>query len=331
MSMNRRQIEEIVNTVQPIDEMNEMAILGYCHSILGFRVAFREDRTDLPKVTLEQFKQYINEGMFNEGNVVSDKKRGGVGIVHSGDFDTLSLVAYVDRDGCFHEGPVEVRRVDCRIATEGEMTRLQHKLYEAGLGWNRRKRALFKQRYVPQDNQQVRLSVLGRKMGLGVFKEIDADGQIIMYCVKMEGEDARYSLHEVAGKAEDYQIDLISTYERNIFTEELKQAGVTWNGHLKQIRIINRRVEKGGTYYYLDDIFEIVSATDNYTARDTKRLVAGNYFMSPDGVGRLLKAVLRETSRGGEKMKKGKNADRKNGDGVQAIRTRTGNKSKVFG
>ena len=324
MDMNKRQIEEFINTVQPENELNELAITYYCRTFLGVRAVFKKDNADLPKINLEQFKQYVHEGIFHSGDVVFDETQGGMGIVHSANFKTLSLVAYVDKDGAFSEMPVEAERVNCRIATKEEMFEIQRRLYKAGLGWNKRKCTLFKQKYIPQENQQVRLSALGKKMGLGVFKEIDADGRIIMYCVKMEDEDARYSLHDVVGKAEDYQIDLISTYERNIFTEQLKQAGVIWNGHLKQIKLINHRVDKGETYYYLDDIFEIVPATDKYTARDTKRLVAGNYFTSPDKADRLLKAVFRETARGVDKMRESKDITKRKRNGGRGAQGKNG-------
>lgn len=309
MEINKRQIEEFVNGVQPEDEMNGMAILGYCNTILGINVAFREDCTGLPKINLMQFKQYIHGDIFQRGDVVCTGEQGGTGIVHSVNFNVLSLIAYVDKDGRLHEEPVEVERKGCRMATQEEMLTIQRMLYKAGLGWDKRKCVLFEQQYVPRENQQVRLNLLGRKMGLGVFKEIDGDGRIVMYCVKMEGEDARYSLHEVVGKVEDYQINLISTYERNIFTEELKQAGVSWNGHLKQIKAINHRVGKGETYYYLDDVFEVASTTDKYKTRDTKRLMAGNYFTSLDKANRLQKVIFRETGNVPGKMK-GREDDR---------------------
>lgn len=315
MDMNKRQIEEFINTVQPENELNELAIAYYCRSFLGVRAVFKKDNADLPKITLEQFKQYVHEGVFHSGDVVFDEAQGGMGIVHSANFKTLSLVAYVDKDGTFSEMPVEAERANCRAATKEEMFEIQRQLYKAGLRWNKRKCTLSRQQYIPQENQQVRLSVLGKKMGLGVFKKIDADSRIVMYCVKMEDEDARYSLHDVVGKVEDYQIDLISTYERNIFTEQLKQAGVVWNGHLKQIKLINHRVDKGETYYYLDDIFKIASTTDKYTARDTKRLVAGNYFTTPDKADRLLKAVFRETTRGVDQTRESKSATKRKHNG----------------
>lgn len=311
MEINKKQIEEFVNGVQPEDEMNKMAILGYCNTVLGVRVTFREDNADLPKVSLAQFKEYIHEGMYRRGDIVFDSAHGGTGIVRSTNLRTLSLVAYVDRDGKFHEETVEVERAGCRTATLEEMFRIQRRLHRAGLGWDKRRCVLFRQEYIPRENQQVRLNVLGRKMGLGVFKEIDKNGRIVMYCVKMEGEDARYSLHEVVGKAEDYQINLISTYERNIFTEELKQAGVSWNGHLKQIKAINHRVGKGETYYYLNDVFEIIPTTDNYKAHDTKRLTVGNYFISPEKADRLLKAIVRELGNGPCKAKGGEKTFKK--------------------
>lgn len=255
-----------------------MAILGYCDNVLGFKVCFGENNPDAPEIDLEDLKQWIDEDTFLRGDVVVDTENNGIGIVNSDNYRTLSLTAFLDTKGELHKSGVSVKRIACRKATLKEMMALQRFLNRKGLGWNRRQNCLFRQDYVPKENHQVRLSILGRKMGLGVFKEIDAEGRIVMYCVKLEAEAARYSLHEVIGAAADYQLNQITTYERDILTGELKKSGISWNGHLKRIETVCLRVSKGDDYHYLNDLFEIVTKPDEYQSRDTKRWRAGNYF-----------------------------------------------------
>lgn len=278
MMKNKNQIISFIKTVRAEDEMNQMAILGYCQNVLGIKVYFSEDNKNFPAINLVSFKSWIEEDTFQRGDVVVNKENGGIGIVNSVEYRKLSLVAFADKAGVLHDGEQPAVQTGCRKATSDEMTGLQRLLNRKGLGWNRRQNSLYKQDYVPKENHQVRLSVLGNKMGLGVFKEIDADGKLVMYCVKMAGEAPRYSLHEVIGPAEDYQLNQISTYERDILTEELKKSGISWNGHLKRLEPVCLRADKGNVYHYLNDLFEIVTKPDDYQSRDTKRWRAGNYF-----------------------------------------------------
>lgn len=279
----KSQIIAFLKTVRAKEEIHGMAVMGYCKSVLGIQVDFNknmEDR-DLPEIGLEEFKEWL-EDTFYRGMVVCDPRDGRIGIIETASYRTISLSVSLGREGRLLQEPVSVERGDCREATKEEKLKLQHKLNDLKLGWNRRKHAVFKLDYALRDNQQVRLSLLGQKLGMGVFKEVDRDGQLVMYCVKMENEPARYSKHEVIGPVEDFQIEPISTYERRIFSEELKECGVAWNGHLKTIDYVRIRVVTGGTYYYLNDAFEVVSGVDNYRIRDTKRWKAGNYFTRED-------------------------------------------------
>lgn len=280
----KNQIIAFLRTVRATEEVHGMAIMGYCKSVLGFQVDFNENMEDrdLPDIKLEDFKKWLEEDNFYRGMVIYNPQDGIVGIIGTGSYQTISLSVSLDRAGHLLQEPINLRREECREAGKREKLRLQHKLNEMGLGWNRRKQAIFKSDYILKDNQQVRLSLLGEKMGLGVFKEVDENGQLVMYCVKMENQPARYSKHEVVGAVRDFQIEPISTYERRIFSEELKKCGVAWNGHLKIIDYVQIRVEAGGTYYYLNDLFEVVPCVDKYRSRDTKRWKAGNYFTRID-------------------------------------------------
>lgn len=284
MTKNKNQIVTFLKTVRAKAEggaraeLHKMAILGYCRSVLGIQVTFGEEDPTLPEITLEEFKLWINEDTFQRGDVVVDTESGGIGIVDFEYYQKVSFAFFWDKKEDLYEGSILAARTACRNANHEEIIDLQRFLNRKKLGWNKRRNVLFTQDYTPKENHQVRLSILGKKMGLGVFKEIDDEGRIIMYCVKMEGEKARYSLHEVIGPAEDYQINQISTYEREILTEELKKSGVVWNGHLKRIDRVCTRVDKGELYYYLNDLFEVIPKSDEYQSRDTKRWRAGNYF-----------------------------------------------------
>lgn len=285
----KNQIIAFLSTVRATEEVHGMAIMGYCKSVLGIQVDFNENMEDrdLPDIKLEDFKKWLEEDTFYRGMVIYSPQDSIVGIIGTVSYQTISLCVSLDRAGHLLQEPIILKREDCREAAKIEKLWLQHKLNDMRLGWNRRKLAIFKSDYILKDNQQVRLSLLGEKIGLGVFKQVDESGQLVMYCVKMKNQPARYSKHEVVGPVKDFQIEPISTYERRIFSEELKKCGVSWNGHLKTIDYAQIRVEAGGTYYYLNDLFEVAPCVDEYRLRDTKRWKAGNYFTRKDSAERF--------------------------------------------
>lgn len=279
----KNQIIAFLRTVKPKDEVHGMAIMGYCNNVLSVQVDFNKnmENRNLPDIGLEDFKNWLEEDTLCCGMVIYSP-HGIVGIIETVDYQTISLSVSLDRTGHLLQESISLAREGCREATKNEKLKLQHKLNEMGLGWNRRKQAIFKSDYVLKDNQQIRLSLLGQKLGVGVFKEVDESGQLVMYCVKMEKQPARYSKHEIVGAVKDFQVEPISSYERRIFSEELKKCGISWNGHLKTIDYVSIRVAMGETYYYLNDLFEIASCVDKYRSRDTKRWKVGNYFTRQD-------------------------------------------------
>lgn len=74
------------------------------------------------------------------------------------------------------------------------------------------------QRECPVPNQRI-----GSEIGYGVFREIDAKGRIVMYCMKLEDGPVRYSLREVVGPAEDYQLEPINVGQREELAKELER------------------------------------------------------------------------------------------------------------
>ena len=125
----------------------------------------------------------------------------------------------------------------------------------------------------------LKLSILDEHVILGAFKEIDAKGRVVLYCLLDEDGSLRYSLHETVGYAVNLQILPIGTSGRSRLSDALRQKGLAWNGRLKELERLATRVRRGDKYYYLNDILEIRECRDNNRPADRKRLECGNYFM----------------------------------------------------
>lgn len=167
---------------------------------------------------------------------------------------------------------------DCRPAVSAEKRALQRLLNEHRLLWDMRRCRLRRNDYVPQEGARVQLSTLGEEVVIGVFKEIDAEGRVVMYCMMHPGERPLYSAHEVAGAASDVQIQPVGSTARMKLDRALAAEGVIWNGHLRSVEIAGSRLLREQVYYYLNEFFEICEVRDAYKPRDRKRMAAGNYF-----------------------------------------------------
>ena len=285
------QIQKFLLKVRPSDDLNRMAILGYCKTVLGIHVKFEmKPDVNVPSATLESFKMWLEKDWFYKGDAVTHIASGGTGIVSENLCSTLRCGIMLHPDGKL-ESMEEIPVDGCRYANMEEMYMLQRKMNEYEVLWDRWNGVPVRKSEKPRNNQYVRICVAGHKMGLGIFREIDKEGNLVFYCVKMEDTPVRYSLYEVIGDSRDYQITVVRTYERNMLNEELKKEGVVWNGHLKRLEPANVRAVKGGRYYYINECFEVASAQDNYKPRDARRLAAGNYFLMEDHARPLLESI----------------------------------------
>lgn len=137
---------------------------------------------------------------------------------------------------------------------------VQRLLNKRHLVWDRRKGALSESMYIPKDGQQVKVSLLDGHVILGAFKEIDRKGNLVLYCLMEEDGTLRHSLHEEIGVAENWQITPIGTSARSRFADALHREGIVWNGRLKRLEPLEIRINRGGKYYYLNDVLKFVNA-----------------------------------------------------------------------
>lgn len=213
-----------------------------------------------------------------KGSAVVNRATSEIGVVGgiSGDCVAVAARCTVDGELCVEE--VVMRLDDCRPASQEEKRVLQRLLNDRHLLWDMRHCRLKRNDYIPQNGARVQLSTLGEEVVIGVFKEIDAKGRIVMYCMMRPGERPVYSMHEVAGSAADFQIQPVGSTARMKLDRALVAEGVVWNGHLRSMEVaVNRRLREQ-VYYYLNELFNICEVRDAYKPRDRKRLAVGNYF-----------------------------------------------------
>ena len=286
-------VHSFLSSVRGNGEIDELAIIQYCAGF-GIKAEFFNTEKEPLKITFEQFKAWFSCDFPQKNDVITLNDTGVVGIVEKVDYNSFFIGVSLTPSGELDTTSMEFtepHNAAFRCAPQEEIVRMQIRLYEAGLSWNK-KFGKLTDRFMPINNSLIRISLLTKRVGIGVFKEIDADGNIIMYCIKMEDGPLRYSLCENIGKAIDFQIDMINNAERQILKQEFAKVGKTWNGHEKRVEPIDFRVAPGKGYYYIDNYLEIIKTNDNRKPKDLKRFCCGNYYTSREEAEEILQQTI---------------------------------------
>ena len=191
----------------------------------------------------------ISKGLavFNEATLET-------GLVGDVSGECISVPVRVAADKQLLTDDVVMPLKDCREADTEQKIALQRLLNKRHLVWDRRKGALSESMYIPKD------------------------GNLVLYCLMEEDGTLRHSLHEEIGVAENWQITPIGTSARSRFADALHREGIVWNGRLKRLEPLEMHINRGGKYYYLNDVLEICECRDSSRPSDRKRLECGNYF-----------------------------------------------------
>lgn len=292
MSKSKSAIHDFFRCYRPKNETHELAIAQFCAQ-RRFVVSIDATPDKRLPVTYEEFRQWFETDTPQRGDVVNLVGQGISGIVETvGVNQSVCLYVSIRGDelnaasGCFDYTSLE-------IADKETVLRLQRALYREGLVWNRWRNRL-RPREIPKENVQYQISVLGRKIGYGVFREIDAEGRIVMYCMKPEDGPVRYSLREVVGPAEDYQLEPINVGQREELAKELEKAGVLWNGFYKRIEPVNYLAPARKGYYYLDEFWEVCRTIEQGKTKGAKYFNNGNYSRYREPMEELRRYLLNE-------------------------------------
>jgi hypothetical protein len=287
---DRKQILSYLKGVYIATDKDELAIESYLsrrNLVLDLSKFRKAGKEALPGITLEEFIEWFTPALPDRNEVIVIEESGLIGISACLCVNELVLGVSMSADGKLVASEVKITPAPYRQATEDEKIRLQRALNREGRLWNLTRSKLLSAP-VPADNLQLRVSLLGKRMAVGVFREINREGKIVMYCVKENDKPVRYSLYEPVADSSDCQLEPVSAQEREMLASELEKAGKVWNGFAKRIEPVNFRAEKGQVYYYIDDFMEITATQEKEKPKDLKRLRSGNYYRNRDDAEAML-------------------------------------------
>lgn len=131
--------------------------------------------------------------------------------------------------------------------------------------------------------------------GVGVVREVTAEGNVIFFCyftypTSSQPKLIGYNLHEEPGyNLQSFVFENID--KENVPTtlgnstscfrrlgRELERVGKVWKDKLLRIEPTDLELTVGNKYYYISDKMKVVTETEKGTPTSRLRYLAGNYF-----------------------------------------------------
>lgn len=281
MKLTTHDIQEYLNNFNPNDDINRRAIVHLCQEY-GHTVNFEQKQNKLCCISFRKFERWLFGEPLQHGEIVvikDENKENLILIVNKAFPNYIIPEATLTSNNIFTYDAKKVNYDgNYREATECELLKLQISINNNGLSWNGKYKKLIKNNKSVLNNTQVRLTIAGRRIGIGIFNEINSDGDIVMYCVKMDNEDrVRYSMYEIIGPASHYQLDTIHPLERKELTNEFSSLNLYWNGQYKRVEPISYR-KRLNKYYFINSLFKVQMTVDKGNTSDTRKYNRLNYF-----------------------------------------------------
>lgn len=273
---SRQEILAFLNGKKGKTITDELAIEAYCarHKV---KIEFTSTQKCQEAITLSQFEEWFNRKDPDKHSIIVLDESGIIGLVKDIEPNCIVFAAHLTPEGDFIQTDKHFPITPFSEAKSHDMLKLQREFYKHNISWNKHN-SIIQESIILTENLHVRVSVLGNKIGLGVFREVDDKGIVVMYIYYQLKDNIRYSLYEPIGKIQDFQFDHSNIVERKILNEELAKLGKTWNGHSIRLEPSGYRVDKGQKYYYIDNTLIIREVTEMDKQKDGRHFRCGNYF-----------------------------------------------------
>lgn len=273
------QIKAYLLDSRPKREIDELAIRQYCQNF-GIDLSDCNNfpkTSNKPAITYRQFKSWLGNENLEKGEVITLDVDGSIGLVRSCDATSITFHALFHvSTGVLHLSST-LDRSSYRSSSAKERKQLQRALSVHHLIYQKRQNVLV-DKNIPEDGNYVQVSIIGEKVGIGIFKKVDPLGKIIFHAL-VKSKTARCQLDKTFRHFDECQLLNASIKDKNAINDILKSQGYVWDGYSKKIVINGLRRYKGEPYYYINSYLEIIRTTDNYSKLDLKRFRAKNYFV----------------------------------------------------
>lgn len=296
MNITVEQIKDYLARYRPLDETNKRAIEHICAE-LNMPIKFENVDKCLPTLSFYKFKSWIHkEGLFQFGDVIVINDEESIVIVKKATTEYIITEAILHKDGDLEHQQRQIPYCQYSFPKFQDLIILQRAINKKNLGWSGKLKKLVPKLELPKKNTQVRVTLVGRRLGVGVFKSINENGDIFMYCVKMDNEDKiRYSLNEMIGNIKDYQLDPILPRERKELADLLSSKNLFWNGYYRRLENLTYKTFLI-PYFFIDNCFNINESNDIKSKEAKIRHQRSNYFKTSQEAEEIIK-ILRDNTK----------------------------------
>lgn len=247
---------------------------------VGFGESQRYSASD--GMTSDQFEKWYRTDLPEVGDVLWCDQMQAICLITGVGWNFITVGAVLTTDNKLSLEGRNLSNPKCSKATAGQISSLQKSLASHGWDWNPKKQDLVK-RETPSAPRFVRLMVVGKQVGLGIFKGILPDNTLEMFCVKLGEEPVRILDDAISGDADGYSFVSADVKHRAAIQEELGELGYVWNNQCKRIQKDDARLEIGTPYYWLNAYLDIERAVERNLLSDRKKFIRGNYFRTRQG------------------------------------------------
>lgn len=245
-------------------------VLAYCReSFGGGRV--HKALKPLSESTYQQFLDWIDNG-YGVGDVVRYGHT--IGILGACTPSYACLTAYLSFERELIEGKIEIPLYKIIKPTDSDKAEMQDKLRMKDVTFSVSLGCLMKN-YQPDCGDFVRVTVKGLQT-TGIYHVKD-DKNWYFYVYVQDGK----LLKDYSVPIGEISVSMPTKTDIERLQMALAKNQVEWSARNRELRkVANARAAKGDRYWYLSEVFSVVSDVDMYTQKHNLRHKGGNYFCS---------------------------------------------------
>lgn len=281
MRKTRERIKRFLSTVRPATETDAERIrlfLGNRKIKIAVSAAPSKEE-HLPPITSDQFEAWYAAPYPAAGDVIRSVRCGGICLVVREEWDAVVCGAMLSPEGSLSLDEHRFSDAQWAPSSDEDIIALQKALSSHGYDWNGLYARLEK-RSVPAQPKFVRLMVMGRQVGVGIFRAVLPDNSLVMYCVMMEDGPIRYQDGLNLGDVDAFSFSDAYEGHRALVQEALGEKGFIWHSKCCRLERNRARAKQGKSYYWINGYMDIKISTEKSTSSDNIRFKRGNYFLN---------------------------------------------------
>ena len=222
----RNRVLSLLSSRKPATDTDKKEILSYCRD-KRMHVYFHRDNESFEPITYDEFLRWYELQHYAVEEVVRDKD-GTIYLVTGFESGESISGAYLNHYGEFIADPVALPVARShKKGTDEDKIELQRAMNKAGYIWNPYKKTLTPNA-LPDMNDYITLWVLAEQVGMGIYKEVDDNGDLVLYCYADAKGNLKLDDHYILGPVIDYAVRLARPIDRSEVIGKLHDINLCW-------------------------------------------------------------------------------------------------------